>query len=190
MEEITIRSAALSDAPRLLEIYGWYVEHTAISFEYETPSLAEFTQRIAHTLERYPYLVAERGGRVLGYAYAGAFVGRRAYDWAAELTVYLDPESRGVGLGRRLYAALEDALAEMGVLNLYACIGWCDEEDEYLTHASPAFHSALGFTLAGTFQKCGYKFGRWYDMIWMEKLIGEHDAPQPDNRSWSEISKE
>ena len=78
----------------------------------------------------------------------------------------------------------------MGVLNLYACIGWCDEEDEYLTHASPAFHSALGFTLAGTFQKCGYKFGRWYDMIWMEKLIGEHDAPQPDIRSWSEISKE
>ncbi len=190
MEELTIRSAALSDAPRLLEIYGWYVEHTAISFEYETPSLEEFTRRIAHTLERYPYLVAERGGRVLGYAYAGAFVGRRAYDWAAELTVYLDPDCRGVGLGRRLYGTLEEQLRKMGILNLYACIGWCDEEDEYLTHASPAFHRALGFTLAGKFQKCGYKFGRWYDMIWMEKLIGSHSSPQPDIRSWTEVRKE
>lgn len=190
MEELTIRSAALSDAPRLLEIYGWYVEHTAISFEYETPSLAEFTGRIAHTLERYPYLVAERGGRVLGYAYAGPFVGRRAYDWASALSIYLDRSARGGGIGRRLYEAMEDALRKMGVQNLYACITWTDDEDEYLTHASPAFHSALGFTLAGKFHKCGYKFGRWYDMIWMEKLISSHDAPQPDIRSWAEISKE
>ena len=190
MEELTIRSAALSDATRLLEIYGWYVEHTAISFEYETPSLEEFTRRIAHTLERYPYLVAERGGQILGYAYAGAFVGRRAYDWAAELTVYLAPDCRGAGIGRRLYGALEEQLRKMGILNLYARIGWCDEEDEYLTHASPAFHRALGFTLAGKFQKCGYKFGRWYDMIWMEKLIGSHSVPQPDIRSWTDVRKE
>ena len=190
MEELTIRSAALSDAPRLLEIYGWYVEHTAISFEYETPSLAEFTQRIAHTLERYPYLVAERGGRVLGYAYAGPFAGRRAYDWASALSIYLDRSARGGGIGRRLYEAMEDALRKMGVQNLYACITWTDAEDEHLTHASPAFHSALGFTLAGKFRKCGYKFGRWYDMIWMEKLIGSHAVPQPDIRSWAEISKE
>ncbi len=189
MEEITIRSAALSDAPRLLEIYGWYVEHTAISFEYETPSLAAFTERIAHTLERYPYLVAERSGRILGYAYAGPFVGRRAYDWASALSIYLDRSARGGGTGRRLYEALEDALREMGVQNLYACITWTDAEDEYLTHASPAFHAALGFTLAGTFRKCGYKFGRWYDMIWMEKLIGSHCSPQPDIRSWADISK-
>lgn len=187
MNDILIRGARESDLPRLLEIYGWYVEHTAVSFEYETPSLPEFAARRARIAARYPYLVAERDGLVLGYAYAAPFVGRAAYDWSCELTIYLAPESRRVGLGRRLYAALEDALRKMGVTNLYACIGWCEQEDEYLSHASPAFHSALGFTLAGTFRKCGYKFGRWYDMIWMEKLVGPHGAPQQPIRSWNDI---
>lgn len=190
MNDILIRGARSADLPRLLEIYGWYVENTAVSFEYETPSLAEFSARWARITARYPYLVAERDGRVLGYAYAGPFVGRAAYDWSCELTVYLDPESRGVGLGRRLYAALEDALRAMGVTNLYACIGWSETEDEYLTHASPAFHSALGFRLAGSFRQCGCKFGRWYDMIWMEKLIAPHLTPPSPVRSRADIPGE
>ena len=116
--------------------------------------------------------------RIEGYAYAHAFVGRAAYDWAAELTIYLDHDARRGGLGRVLYEALADRLKAMGVLNLYACIGYPQVEDEYLTKNSAQFHEHLGFTLAGTFHNCGYKFGRWYDMIWMEKIIGEHKENQ------------
>ena len=174
-----IRYATLADAPRILEIYAFYVEHTAISFEYTVPTLEEFRGRMERTLRRYPYLVVEEAGRIEGYCYAGPFVGRAAYDWSAELTIYLDPGAKKRGYGRLLYEALEKELSEMGVLNLYACIGQTDTEDEYLTNNSPQFHAHMGFSLVGKFQKCGYKFGRWYDMIWMEKLIGVHGPDQP-----------
>jgi len=185
--EIRIRQARLSDAPALLEIYSYYVLHTAITFECRVPSPEEFARRMEKIMERHPYFVAEEGGAVLGYAYAGPFVGREAYDWSAELTVYLRREVQGQGLGRRLYEALEEALGKMGVLNLYACIGLPEENDEYLTDNSARFHRHMGFCTVGTFRRCGYKFGRWYHMIWMEKLIGEHQAPQPSLRSWPEI---
>ena len=94
MQDITIRNASLADAPRILEIYAWYVEHTVITFEYDVPSLEEFEGRMRRTMQKYPYLVIERDGRVEGYAYAGPFVGRAAYDWAAELTIYLDHDAR------------------------------------------------------------------------------------------------
>lgn len=179
MQDITIRNASLADAPRILEIYAWYVEHTVITFEYDVPSLEEFEGRMRRTMQKYPYLVIERDGRVEGYAYAGSFVGRAAYDWACELTIYLDPEARKRGLGRTLYEAMERALGAMGVLNLYACIGYPREgDDEYLSSNSADFHAHLGFEKIGTFTACGYKFGRWYDMIWMEKIIGQHRAGQ------------
>ena len=81
-------------------------------------------------------------------------------------------------MGRKLYGALEDRLREMGILNLYACIAWPEQEDEYLTGNSAEFHARLGFAQVGKFHQCGYKFGRWYHMIWMEKSIGEHRAEQ------------
>lgn len=182
MNTVTVRSAALEDAARLLEIYTYYVEHTVISFEYDAPSLQEFERRMVNTMKRYPYLVAEVDGSVMGYAYAGAFVGRAAYDWACEMTIYLDPTARKHGLGRRLYESLEARLREMGILNLYACIGYPDEEDEYLNKNSAQFHAHLGFSEVGRFSNCGYKFGRWYHMIWMEKIIGEHRPGQPPVR--------
>ena len=161
---VKLRRAVPEDAPRLVEIYGYYVEKTAISFEYTVPSPEEFRGRME---------------RVAGYAYAGAFVGRAAYDWACELTIYLDPEARKRGLGRALYEAMEKALGAMGVLNLYACIGYPrGGDDEYLSSNSADFHAHLGFEKIGTFTACGYKFGRWYDMIWMEKIIGQHRAGQ------------
>ncbi|MCC8128197.1 MAG: N-acetyltransferase family protein [Clostridiales bacterium] len=178
MNDITIRDAGLSDAERILEIYLYYVKNTVISFEYEVPTLAEFRDRMRHTMEKYPYLVIERGDVIMGYAYAHAFVGRAAYDWCSELTIYLDREARKSGLGRKLYEALEEKLKGMGILNLYACIGYTQKEDEYLTNNSAQFHAHLGFHQVGYFQKCGYKFGRWYDMIWMEKIIGEHRSEQ------------
>ena len=166
-----IRSATADDAARLLEIYGYYVERTAISFELETPSLAEFRERILKTLERYPYLVAEEDGVIVGYAYAGVFKARAAYDHCVELTIYLDRNAQKRGLGRKLYEALEAELQKRGFRNLYACIGYPVEEDEYLTRNSADFHAHLGFTEVGRFHRCGYKFGRYYDMIWMEKIL-------------------
>lgn len=171
---IRIREAAVEDAARLLEIYAYYVEKTAITFEYDVPSLEEFRGRIRHIKERYPYLVIERNGVIEGYAYAGVFKDRAAYDRSCEMTIYLDRGAVGGGLGRKLYEALEEALKAQGMLNLYACIGYPDEPDEYLDYNSAQFHEHLGYRTVGTFHQCGYKFGRWYSMIWMEKMIGEH----------------
>ncbi len=174
-----VRDAAPADAPRLLEIYTYYVKNTAVTFEYDPPSLDEFRARMEKTLRRYPYLAAERDGRVEGYAYAGAFVGRAAYDWSCETTIYLAPAAQKCGLGRALYEALEEALRAMGILNLYACIAYPPTGDEYLTANSAEFHAHLGYQKVGRFRRCGYKFGRWYDVIWMEKTLGEHRAAAP-----------
>ncbi len=175
MSEIIIRDAVLADAGSILAIYGYYVENTAITFEYETPLISEFQERMRHTMEEgYPYLVIEKDGVIAGYAYAGAFVGRAAYDWSCEMTIYLDHTVRKCGLGRKLYEALEARLKAMGILNLYACIGYPDMVDEYLNTNSADFHEHLGFVRVGEFHQCGYKFGHWYNMIWVEKIIGEH----------------
>lgn len=183
MSVINIRDAALDDAERLLEIYSFYVQHTAISFEYDVPTIDEFRERIRKAREKYPYLVIEKDGTIQGYAYAGPFKNRAAYDWSCELTIYIDRNARGDGLGRKLYSVLETKLKDMGMLNLYACIAYPETEDEYLTTNSADFHAHLGFTEVGHFHQCGYKFGRWYDMIWMEKIIGQHpDEAEPVRR--------
>lgn len=175
-----IRVATEEDAEELLQIYRPYVEETVITFEYEVPSAEEFRQRITHTLEKYPYLVAEKEGRIVGYAYASAFKERAAYDWAVETTIYLEKGSRKKGIGRNIYNALEDALRMQHILNLNACIGYPEVEDEYLTKNSADFHAHLGYRLVGEFKQCGYKFGRWYNMVWMEKMTGEHgEKPEP-----------
>lgn len=177
---VIVRAAALDDAPRLVEIYDYYVKNTVITFEYTTPSVDEFKGRMAHTLEKYPYLVAERDGVVIGYAYAGPFVGRAAYDWAVETTIYLDANMRHAGIGGKLYRVLEDVLKAMGILNLNACIGYPKQDDEYLTSNSADFHAHIGYSMVGRFHDCGYKFYRWYDMVWMEKMLGPHpDKPDP-----------
>lgn len=141
-------------------------------------------------MRRYPYLVAEQGGKIQGYAYAGPFVGRAAYDWCCELTIYLDPDARKCGIGRMLYEALEQRLKAMGILNLYACIGYPEQEDEYLTKNSADFHAHLGFQEVGRFHNCGYKFNRWYHMIWMEKIIGAYEGNQPPVKPYPELKKE
>ena len=177
---LIIRPASPDDAGRLVEIYRPYVETTAITFEYVTPSEEEFRERMSRTLKKYSYLVAELDGRVSGYTYAGPFVGRAAYDWSVETTIYLEQSARRCGIGGRLYSALEDALRSMGILNLNACIAVPEKDDEYLTRNSVEFHTHLGYKWVGEFHSCGYKFGRWYNMAWMEKFIGEHTGdPSP-----------
>lgn len=180
---LEIRSAHLEDAERILEIYAHYVRNTAISFEYEPPSIAEFRMRMKQIMDKYPYLVILRNGKIEGYAYAAAFNGRAAYGWCCELTIYLDPSAQKCGMGRKLYAELEEQLRRMGVLNLYACIAYPEQEDEYLTFNSADFHQHLGFARVGEFHKCGYKFQRWYNMLYVEKLIGSHgDRQRPIER--------
>ncbi|MDE6606418.1 MAG: GNAT family N-acetyltransferase [Lachnospiraceae bacterium] len=174
-----IRIATEQDAEALLEIYAPYVENTAITFEYTVPTLQEFTQRMRHVLEKYPYLVAEREGIIAGYAYAGTFKERAAYDWSVENTVYVREGQKKTGVGRELYEMLEKLLALQNIQNLNACIAYLEIEDQYLTHDSVQFHEHLGYRLVGEFYKCGYKNGRWYNMVWMEKHIGGHeDRPQ------------
>ena len=175
MEAVTIRPVLPEDAPALLAIYAPYVEKTAVTFEYDVPSLQEFAGRVRHTLARYPYLAAQSEDRLLGYAYAGPFHPRPAYQWAAEGSIYVAEDARGAGVGGALYRALEKILTAQGILNLNACIAVpATEHDPRLTNNSAEFHAHLGYQLVGRFHRCGYKFDRWYDMIWMEKLLGEH----------------
>lgn len=162
-----------------MDIYAPYVRETAISFDIEVPTIEEFTQKMRHITARFPYLVAEAvtagGTDIIGYAYATAFKDRAAYDRSVELTIYLEDTAKGRGIGRQLYTALEERLAERGILNLNACIALPRvDNDPYVGMDSILFHRAMGFTQVAHFHGSGYKFGRWYDMIWMEKLIGEH----------------
>lgn len=176
MEEhdIRIRVASVDDASALLAIYTPYVVKTAITFEYEVPTLEEFRERIHHTLQKYPYLVAEEKGKIIGYAYVGSFHDRAAYDWAVETSIYVDENLQRSGVGRKLNRALEAVCGAMGILNMEACIAVPETEDEHLTRNSEEYHAHIGYRLVGEFNKCGYKFGRWYNMVWMEKMIGEH----------------
>lgn len=138
---LTIRPASLSDAQAIQAIYAPYVEKTAITFEYEVPSVQEFEKRISKTLEKYPYLVAEENDQVLGYAYASTYYARTAYDWTTELSIYLHEDARGRGLGSQLYDALEEELEKRGYVQV------------------------------AHFPKVGYKFEQWHDIVWMQKTI-------------------
>lgn len=169
-----IRQATIKDAKELFAIYAPYVLETAITFEYEVPALEEFANRIEKITEKYPYLVAEVDGEIVGYAYASTFKDRAAYDWCVETSIYLAKDMRGKGIGKLLYEALEDALKEINILNANACITYVEEEDEHMNNVSMHFHEKMGYQLVGRFHQCGYKFGKWYDMIWMEKMLGEH----------------
>lgn len=169
-----IRSALPDDAKRLLEIYGYYVANTAVSFEYDVPSEADFRSRIQNTLQKFPYLVLEEDGIIQGYAYAGMFKSRAAYSHSCEVSIYVDHNAKRRGYGRKLYEALKDSLKKQGIVNMYACIAHPVVEDEYLSRDSEQFHRHLGFSTVGEFHQCAYKFGRWYNMIYMEKNIADH----------------
>lgn len=171
---ITIEKVLPSDAEELLKVYGPYVESTAISFEYTIPTLEDFTNRIETISKKYPYLKAvNEAGEIIGYTYAGVFKGRAAYDKSVETTIYIRNDQKRTGVGRALYAALEHELDKLGIRNLYACIAYIEIEDEHLTNDSMRFHEKMGYNLVGTFHKCGYKFDKYYDMIWMEKFLRE-----------------
>jgi len=174
IDDISIRFAKPEDAKELLKIYAYYVTDTAISFETEVPSEEEFKLRIEEVLKSYPFIVACKDDEILGYAYLHSFVGRKAYELSAETTIYLNLDKKKMGIGKKLYSVLEDIAKAQNITNLYSCIGYVDKEDEYLNNNSVQFHEHIGFRMVGKFENCGHKFGRWYHMVWMEKIIGEH----------------
>ncbi|WP_295583270.1 GNAT family N-acetyltransferase [uncultured Oscillibacter sp.] len=167
-----IRFAGEEDVPALLAIYGRYIA-TSITFEYELPTAEAFARRVRDISAFYPYLVWEEDGRILGYAYAHRQAERAAYQWNAELSVYLDPSAAGRGLGRRLYGALLALLRLQGVRTAYALVTSPNPRSE-------ALHQALGFRRMGVQRSTGYKDGAWRDVTWFEKAIGAYDdAPRP-----------
>lgn len=169
-KNITLRSVLVSDAPALLNIYAPYVLETPITFEYEVPSVKEFEERILKITQNYPYLAAEAEGRILGYAYASSFKERAAYNWSAEVSVYVDKSFLHLGIGTLLYTELEQCLKQQNVCNSCACIAYPNPE-------SIGFHQAFGYKMAAHFTKSGYKFDTWYDMVWMEKILCPHKVP-------------
>ena len=174
-ELLTLRIATPRDAAALLEIYAPYVRETAVTFEREVPSLEEFERRITTTLEKYPYIVAEQAGKICAYAYAGPFKTRAAYEHSIETSIYVNRSVRQIGIGSLLYMALENVLFVQNITNLNACIAVpiC-ENDPYLTNGSKMFHEKQGYKPVARFHGCAYKFNRWYDIVWMEKLQGNH----------------
>lgn len=177
---MNIRNVQITDAAALAEIYRPYVEETAITFEYDAPSAEAFGRRIVFLSAHYPFLVAEdEDGRIVGYAYASTFKDRAAYDWSVETSIYVARDLRGHGVGRALYERLEAELLRRDIRNMYACLASPRPGNDRLDEASRRFHEHLGFRLVGTFHQCAYKFGQWYDMIWMEKFLAPHAAPRP-----------
>lgn len=169
---LLIEKATLSDVKDILEIYAPYITDTCITFEYDVPSLEEFTRRFESISADYPYFVARLDGKTVGYAYASRAFERAAYNWDADLSVYLTPCARGKGIGKRLVEAVEKELVQMGYRNIYSIITG-DNTD------SCAFHEALGYTKAGTLHKSGFKHGKWLDVFFYEKRIGDYTTPTP-----------
>ncbi|MBO8414775.1 MAG: N-acetyltransferase [Proteobacteria bacterium] len=175
---LQVKTAVPADAAEMVEIYRPYVEDTAITFEYAVPSVKEFKQRLENVLKRYPWLtVREReNGRMLGYVYASPFKERAAYEYSVETSIYVRQDVRRQGAGRMLYHVLEALLAAQHVINLNACVAYdaTEGQDEHLDNASVFFHQQMGYTQCAHFHQCGFKFGRWYDMVWLEKMLTEH----------------
>lgn len=169
---MTVRLGTAADAPGVCAIYAPFVRDTWVSFEAEVPTEAEMARRIEASAPTHPWLVAEDGAAVVGYAYAGAHRGRTAYQWSAEVSVYVSEAAQRRGLARRLYGALFDVLRLQGVANAYAGIAQPNA-------ASVAFHEALGFEPVGVYRGVGYKLGAWRDVGWWALRLGDGAAPDP-----------
>ena len=175
-----IRPATEKDVPEILEIYAPYVENTTVTFEYDVPCHRSFLQRFYEITAQYPWLVWEEEGHILGYAYASAPYSRPAFSWCAEPSIYLRDEAKRRGIGKMLYAALEKILEIQGYQVLYALIT-ADNLD------SIRFHENAGYKTSVEFPACGFKFGRWLGLIWMEKRLKIVQTPSGFPKSWLSI---
>lgn len=169
---IVLRVANPADAPAIAATYAPYVTGTVISFELIPPDEREMANRLAKTLSRFPWLVAVDGGDVVGYAYAGVHRERAAYQWAADVSVYLRENWRGRGIGRTLYTALFAILRAQGYCNVYAGITLPNP-------ASVALHEAMGMVPVGVYRHVGYKAGAWHDVGWWQGVLQTLVADPP-----------
>lgn len=175
-----MRLARDADAGPMLEIYAPLVRETAISFELEPPPLEEFRERVRRVLERTPWLVCDEGGDLWGYAYAGPFRARAAYQWAVETTVYVAATRRRKGVARALYTALLTGLRLAGYHRAYAGITLPNP-------ASVATHERLGFEPVGVFKAAGFKLGRWHDVGFWQLALQEAALPPAPPRPFREV---
>lgn len=170
-----IRASQQQDLPAITAIYGGHVLTGTGTFETEAPSLDEMTTRRADVLAKgLPYLVAEDGGTVLGYAYCTWFKPRPAYRYSAEDSIYLAPAAAGKGLGKQLLSELMREAQSRGVRKLIAVIG------DSANKGSIGVHTSCGFTHVGVLTSCGWKFGKWLDVVLMEKALGDGDRTPPE----------
>ena len=175
-----IRFATEKDIPAMLAIYAPYVENTTFSFEYVPPTPEQFLERFRKYTTQCPWLVWEENDRVLGYAYGSLPFERAAYAWCAEVSIYLAPEIQGRGIGRKLYAAVEEILWRQGYRIIYALI---TSENE----GSLRFHEKVGYTYCAQFPGCGIKFGRSLGVIWMEKRSDSVSLPAQMPNPWFSV---
>lgn len=183
MDTVTLRRAYLEDAEAILEIYAPYIRNTNITFEYEVPSLSEFRDRMAGIMEGYPYLICEIDGIAAGYAYAHRYKERAAYQWDAELSVYLREGCERRGIGQAFYTALMEILKEQHVRNVYGIVTSPNPPSE-------ALHAAMGFRLAGVSLKTGYKLGKWIDVSCFERPLGDPDSPPEELLTVHQVPQE
>lgn len=175
-----IRIAVEADVPAILDIYAPYILNSTSTFEYVVPSLEEFTQRFAAITAQFPWLVWEEDGEILGYAYASPPYTRAAYAWCAEPSVYLRPQAWGRGIAAGLYDALETILKYQGYQVLYALV---TQENT----PSLRFHEKMGYEKRVLFPNCGFKFGRWLGLFWLEKRLTPVEIPSNMPISWTTI---
>ena len=171
---VYIRMATPDDAEAILNIYSYYVENTAITFEYEVPTVREFSERIRNIRKAFPYYVAERDGKILGYAYASKFATRAAYAWSSELSIYVDKDSHRIGIGELLLDAVESTLIRQGIINFYAIVADSSEKNVYIPKEGLPFYHKHGYAEEGRLSKVGAKFGQWFDTVYLVKRLGEN----------------
>jgi phosphinothricin acetyltransferase len=171
-ERLAVEVATPDDAEAVIAIYAPIVRETAISFEFEPPSVAEVRRRIAGTLPGFPWLVCRQDGNVLGYAYGHPFAARAAYSWSAETSIYVHADARRIGIGHRLYGALLPILVEQGFRRAFAGITLPNP-------ASVALHESLSFTPSGVYRRVGWKFSRWWDVGWWQLDLRSDRDPDP-----------
>jgi phosphinothricin acetyltransferase len=174
--------ATADDAAAVRAIYAPMIESTVISFELVVPSEEEMAARITERQPAHPWLVAEGGG-VLGYAYAGRFAGRPAYDWSVDTSIYLAEAARGRGVGRALYDALLAVLTAQGYRQAMAGVALPNP-------ASVGLHEAAGFQLVGVYRSVGWKFGSWHDVGWWQRALAPADGEPPAPVPFDELARE
>jgi len=172
--DLLVRPSRDDDVASIAAIYGHHVLHGVASFEEVPPTAEEMAQRRAGVLARgFPYLIAERGSRVVGYCYAGPYRPRIGYRFSVEDSIYIDPSEVGRGIGRALLSQVIERVSEQGYRQMIAVIGGSE------TLPSIRLHAALGFTQIGVFPAIGYKFGRWIDSVYMQRALGPGQTSLP-----------